>query len=263
MHKLIKIIFFTLSISSFIWGVFPNKLANAQSATGCSITIVGEPGSDVEKPTCTGNGSGTTAGDVDGACVPSGEYPSNPSQVLSDNYGITLQGYDDEHVKNVYDLFACLEGTRFGSLVYGTTLINGKTIIDGVETIGMNCPEGESCTIWITQMPGRPTTFKFILTHELGHVISNQNTREIANWTAVENAFAKEEGISLYARAGIKCNGASSVFEDYADMIAYFLHPNAGETTPNCDPDKNPPNPFFALNQFPDHLDAAKRILLP
>lgn len=263
MKKIIQFTIFTLLLFSFFWTFFPKDIARAQSAAGCWVTQVGTPGEDVEKPTCTGNGQGIPTGSIDGACAPTDEYPTDLKQSLKDDYDITLNGYDEEHTKYIYDLFQCLSGTKFGSLVYGTTLINGTTYIEEVgETIGMGCDS--TCNIWITQMPGRPTAFKFILTHEFGHVIYYHNPGEVTHKNEFITNWETEGGLSAYSRRDGEsdCKGGASFEEDYAETVAYFLHPNAGEATGQCNSDDDKSNPLYTTSKYPLHVDVIKKVLL-
>ncbi len=259
------LIFFSLlTIASSVASVF------AQSSVSCWLTQIGTPPG--EKPTlpaeCSSGGSGVAPGvppgSVDGACTPTGAYPENLRKELFDKYNVTVdQSYTDEHVKNIYELFICLSGTRFPSLVGNTSIINGTTFIDGVgETIGMGCGSG-FCNIYITEMPGRPTTFKFLLTHEFGHVISYNNLREVTLKTEFENIWAEENGISAYSRRNGEsgCNGGASMEEDYAETVAYFLHPNAGETTGACNADEDKSNPLYTTSKYPRHIELIRKVL--
>ena len=235
-----------------------------QTKSPCVITKVGEPGVSPSPPPECEEDSGIRP-PPDGrppneSCAKPSEYPSDLRRALADEFEIGMIEFDDEHMRAVWEMFHCFSGTKFASFVTGTTIINGTGPTFG--TIEMSCQGPGNCNIWITQMPGRMSTFTFILTHEFGHVIGASNLREDTHWTEHENAFGREGGISLYGRAGLTCNGDPEPAEDYADMIAYFLHPEAGETTPACDPDKHPPNPFFELNKYPLHLEVAEKILL-
>ena len=234
------------------------NLANAQNATGCWVTQVGKPGEEIEKPECSTSSSGGL--NPDGSCQQPPNYPAELKQAIFSEFKITMNGFDADHLEWSWELFWCLKGTNFHNFVNYTEV----NVVANVGDSRMSCPQGEAgnCFINIGQMPGRSTAFKFLLTHEFGHVINYNNPRETIRWTEHQNAFAEEKGISYYAQNAAACTGSENSAEDYADTIAYFLHPKAGETTPACDPNKNPPNPLYELTTFPKHLEVAKMILL-
>lgn len=248
--KLTVISFFF--IYAFVLFSITPSISSAQSASSnCVVTAVGNAGdTPTPRPGCSG---------FSGECIKPPSYPADLRQALINEFKINMdQGYDSEHLKATYEMFWCFSSTKFPSFVDDTLVDSNPN-----EDIHMGCPEVGPCTVWIRPMPGRMSTFTFILTHEMGHIVQYSNPRDIIHWTDMENVSAEEGGVSLYANNGLDCVGGDrNWFEDYAETIAYFLHPQAGETTPACDPDKNPPNPFFDLKKFPHHLDLAKKILL-
>lgn len=232
----------------------------SSTSSSCAITAVGNP-DPATKPVCAVTDGGGGGGlSPDGSCKQPPDYPADLKLAIFNEFKITMNNFDADHLKWAYELFWCVSGTKFQSLV-SLTEVN---VVANVGDSRMSCPDGElgNCFINIGQMPGRPTSFKFLLTHEFGHVINYNNPRETIQWTAQENAFAQEGGISYYAKNATACTGSDNSAEDYADMIAYFLHPLAGETTPACDPNKTPPNPLYELTTFPLHFEVAKMILL-
>lgn len=257
----ILVIFF---VSVLVFSAVSIVNGQQKATSNCVETKVGDPKGDQSPPEeCDGGQSqpdepppsdGTPPNE---SCRKPPDNPSDLQKAIKDTFDITMTGFDNDHLKWAWDMLWCFSGTKFPSLVDGTT-------VEAVANVGdsrMSCNPAP-CHIWIGQMPGRPTTFKFLLTHELGHVVNYANPREEIQWTAQENAFGQEGGISYYARNAAACTGSDNLAEDYADMIAYYMHPHAGETTPACDPDKSPPNPLFELKEFPLHLGVAEKILL-
>lgn len=224
----------------------PDKLFDSGSATA---EVIGARGG-------TGSASASTSFNPDIDCQQPPDYPTDLRQAIQDKYKLSMTGFDNDHLRWTWEMMWCFSGTKFGSLVEGTAI----QVVANVGDSRMSC--NGACQIWIGQMPGRQSSFAFLLSHELGHVVSYRNTREEAKWTEVENAWAKEGGISPYGRKDGGCTGTPSVFENYADLIAYFLHSKAGETTPACDPVKDPPNPLYEVQKYPLHLEAGKKILL-
>lgn len=207
----------------------------------------------------SGSGQGAPPGSVDGHCTPTGGYPTNPEFELSSKYNVTTSGYGPEGVKMIYELMTCLSGSRFVSLFADTsvTVHNGLTIIGGNETIGMGCSSNSNCDIYI---PEGTNAFKFILTHEFGHVIHIVNSHETIHFSELENAYAKEGGLSPYSGGGNGC-GVGGVYEDFAEMVAYYYNPTMGGKTGGCDNRVDPPNSLFGTSDFPLHLEVAKKVL--
>jgi hypothetical protein len=99
--------------------------------------------------------------------------------------------------------------------------------------------------------------FQFILTHEMGHIIRNCNPRNAAKYNEHLNVFSDEGGISYYARNASTCTGSDNRSEDYADMIAYYLHPQSLMSSCGPQPSKNP----YADGGFAKHFTTARAIL--
>ena len=113
-------------------------------------------------------------------------------------------------------------------------------------------------------MPDNLNAFKFILSHEIGHVLYYSNTRELMKVAEFENAWAKEGGLSPYSgpyyggQGGCPTKGMA---EDYAELVAYYYNPTQGGKTGACDSRDNPKNSLFQDDHFPLHLEVAKQVL--
>jgi len=190
-------------------------------------------------------------------------YPSNIPAALKSQFNITINGFGLTHQQYLWDLIWENTNTKFPQLLNG--LVVQATPPGGI-SYQASCG---SPGVYLGQYSG-PTFFKFIATHEFGHWLEACNTgAEIKRQDAI-NAFYAEGGISWYAT-----NGNPTCFtdttnwkENYADIVAYFLHPNAGFSSGprKCVPPslQNPPNPFFGgPTQFPVQLGIARSILLP
>lgn len=187
--------------------------------------------------------------------LPSG---SNIRQEIINKFGITMDGFDENHLSAAWEKLSEASNTKFPSLVKGVRIqaTNGNT------SSQVGCPGGTS--IYLVQH--QPLTFfKFIFTHELGHVIANCMNRNISKLDEQRNAYSKEGGVSFYASNANSCTGSDGPSEDYADMIAYYLNPTVGFSTTICGGRApiNPPNPLFVAPTKKLHYDVARSILAP
>ena len=206
-----------------------------------------------------GTGQGAPAGSVDANCTPTGSYPSDPQGELQSKYKITTQGFGGEGIKMIYEMVTCVSTSKFPAVTQGVSTTIHNAISPSIGSIGMDCDS--TCNIWI---PEGTSAFKFILTHEFGHVINIMNTREVSHSTELTNAHEKEGGLSPYSgpyyggQGGCPVKGAG---EDYAEMVAYYLNPSLGGKTGACDSRENPKNSLFEDTHFPLHLAVAKQVL--
>lgn len=189
-----------------------------------------------------------------------GEVPPPPSDIrqgIIDEFGITMNGFDQKYLQLSWESFWEVSNSNFFNLVRGS-VINKLPGISGSSQVG--CPGAES--IRLAQYIG-DRFFKFIIIHELGHVVRNCNNRETIQYTQHLNAYAAEQGVSYYANNAYACLESDNHSEDYADMVAYFLRPADGVATAGCDPNPNRPNPFFSKTptDFPAHLQVAETVL--
>lgn len=172
-----------------------------------------------------------------------GSVPAPPSDIrqgIIDEFGITMNGFDNQHLQWAWERLWEVSDTKFPSLVRGATIQRW----DNVFSAQVGCFSGLSLNL--RQFPGQGAYFKFHFLHELGHVAQMCNSREATQRAAHENAYAIEGGISEYGKQGPACiPGTDKYNEDHADTIAYFLDRSAGfVTTVKCGGPSNPPNPY-------------------
>lgn len=190
---------------------------------------------------------------------PLGTAPAPPDDVrqgIIDKFGITMNGFDQQHLQWAWEKFWETSNTNFPELVAGITI--GAS--DG-GSAQLGCA-GASTSVELGQYtPG--DFFKFILTHELGHVIQSCQPRSKSQFDEAINAYNTEGGISFYGNNASACNGTVNINENYADIIAYYLNPSAGYGSgpKSCGGPANPPNPFFSGSSFPLHYSVGKAVL--
>lgn len=207
----------------------------------------------------SGTGQGAPPGSVDGQCTPTGTYPSDPGGELQSKYKISTEGFGADGIKMIYELATCVSTSKFPTLLGGTSTTVHNAISPSLGSIGMDCDS--TCNVWI---PEGTNAFKFILTHEFGHVLYYTNPRETMHVSEFEDSWNKEGGLSPYSgpyyggQGGCPTKGA---VEDYAEMIAYYLNPTMGGKTGACDSRDNPKNSLFEDTHFPLHLEVAKQVL--
>src|SRR5690606_37263544 len=131
------------------------------------------------------------------------------TKAINEEFEFYPEGFDSDHVTWIWETLWCFSGTNFTNMVDNTQLIAVADIGDS----RMECDGSDICYIWIGQMPGRESAFKFLLTHELGHVVNYSNTREEIHWTEFENAYAEEKGLSYYGNNAADCTGSSNIPE--------------------------------------------------
>lgn len=154
--------------------------------------------------------------------TPGGPRPEAPpaegelQTAIQQQFGISMLGFDNQHLQWTWEKLWEVSNTKF------STLVNG-TVIQAIPNISGTAQDAYR-HINLGQFP-EETAFKHILTHELGHVIRNYAGRENAQESAFLNAYAKEKGVSYYAKNAEACTGSDSISEDYAEMIAYYLNP--------------------------------------
>jgi hypothetical protein len=207
----------------------------------------------------SGTGQGAPPGSVDGQCTPTGTYPADPGGELQSKYKISTDGFGADGIKMIYELATCVSTSKFPTLLGGTSTTVHNAISPSLGSIGMDCDA--TCNVWI---PEGTNAFKFILTHEFGHVLYYTNPRETMHVSEFEDSWNKEGGLSPYSgpyyggQGGCPTKGA---VEDYAEMVAYYLNPTMGGKTGACDSRDNPKNSLFEDTHFPLHLEVAKQVL--
>lgn len=209
----------------------------AQVSTSCKTTKIGNPnGSEPPLPQdCQGGGSGSPGNE--GPKPPN--YPSDLRQAIIDKFGITCNGFDDQHLKWIWEKLWDTSWTKWNDLVKGA-IVQAKPP-PGSKRIG--CPP--SITVMLSTYSDE-TLFKYLLTHELSHSISGCKDRATVRWNESVNAWNAEGGVTPYGANAEQCTGSDHYGEDYAESLAMFLNPKAGvNAAPNCG--GTPQNPYFPL----------------
>lgn len=209
--------------------------------------------------TASSSGQGAPPGSVDGQCKPTGSLPSDPGAELKSKYGISTSGFSSAGIINIYELFTCVSNSKVPTLLTGVSTTIHSDISPTIGGIGMDCDS--TCNIWI---PEGTNAFKFILSHELGHVLYYSNPRETMHVSEFENAYSSEGGLSPYSGPYYGGQGACPVkgsAEDYAELVAYYLNPTQGGKTGACDAREDPKNSLFQDTHFPLHLNVGKQVL--
>ncbi len=175
-----------------------------------------------------------------------GTVPPAPSDIrrgIIDTFGITMNGFDQQHLLWTWERLHEVSGTKFPNLVRGATIEKWNNEYSQAQS---GCYSGDT-SLNLRQFPGQGSYFKFHLLHELGHVAQKCNPRESTQRAAHENAYALEGAISEYGRQGPICIPETiAINEDHADTIAYFLDRSSGfVTTIRCGGPSNPPNPYI------------------
>ncbi len=206
-----------------------------------------------------GTGQGAPAGSVDANCKPTGTLPSDPGAELKNKYNINTEGFSSAGIINIYEMFTCISTSKVPTLLNGVTTTVHSGISPSLGSIGMDC--NATCNVWI---PEGTNAFKFILTHEFGHVINIMAPRGATHSTELSNAWSQEGGLSPYSGPYYGGQGGCPVKgdgEDYAEMVAYYLNPTLGGKTGACDSRDDPKNSLFEDTHFPLHLAVAKQVL--
>lgn len=153
----------------------------------------------------------------------SGPHPAAPPAsgelqvAIQQQFGISMLGYDQQHLQWAWEKFWEVSNTNFNSLIKGAVI--QTTSVSNTQQVG--CPP--ATTVLIGEFP-EETAFKHILMHELGHAIRNCAGRERAKESAFIQAHKTEGGVSYYAKNAPSCTGSDNTSEDYAEMIAFYLN---------------------------------------
>lgn len=185
--------------------------------------------------------------------VPAPPPPSDIRQGIIEKFGITMNGFDQNHLLWSWERLH-EAGDGFTRHLRGTKI----QATNGISS-QLGCFNGET-SLWLGQYQPREF-FKFIFLHELAHVFQACNPRSVTKQIEQVNAYAREGGISFYAQNATRCiSGVTNQNEDYADMIAYYLDRSAGFASgpKSCGGPSNPPNPYDA--GYPLHLEVVKSI---
>ncbi|MBI1981984.1 MAG: hypothetical protein HYW64_02035 [Candidatus Levybacteria bacterium] len=176
--------------------------------------------------------------------------PSDLRQAISGQFGITMNGFDQQHLQWAWDKLWDVSRTNFITLVRGTTI----TASSDSEQTGCK-------TIRLAQY-GPQELFNVALIHELGHIILNCS-KAYAYEQEHAGVWRTEGGVTRYAQTACTYppqNRGSWQFrsEDYAEMITYYLNPTAWAQTARCAGRQL--NPYLN-NGYPLHYNLAKKVL--
>ncbi len=214
----------------------------SQTGTSSFCTKVGNP--DGPSP-CTNNSSGTHP--------QAPAAPADLKQAIQDKFGINIDStFDRTHQEWIWEKLWDVSNTNFDDLVTGTHVVDIGSSGGSAQT---NCK-----TIQIGQYSPKEI-FQVVFTHEMGHIIRNCISAPKSHWDEHLAALASEKGVTEYAR--VLCTYSNpgdwqSKSEDYAEMIAYYLNPDAHQqTAKNC---SGGPNPYLN-GGYPLHFNVAKEVL--
>lgn len=170
----------------------------------------------------------------------------NPSQLQSaiqEEFGINMIGFTEQHLQWAWEQLWAVSDTNFKDLVQGSTIV-ATCGGSGCGSSQVGCFNETSVNLGQYQPA---SLFKFILIHELGHVIHNCQPRDKIRWQDIINAAASEGAVSYYGGNAPSCTGSDNFSENYADVVAYYLSPSAGLSSSSCGnrAPQSPPNPFW------------------
>lgn len=227
MKILIPILFFVILLSPLFSA---NAVGFLDDGSGGSSNDTNSVSNQVN--TIIGNGksiadNGTVAPPITG----------DKRQAIINKFNITMNGFDDPHLEAAWEFFWRVSNTKFNSLISGS-IINAS--INNISS-QVGCPSGISVEIF----PYLPKEFfQYLLSHELGHVVANCQ-RPSARQDEIAIAAQDEGAVSYYGGNAPACTGSDNYSENYADVVAYYLNPQAGFATYRCDPQRSPQNPFY------------------
>lgn len=189
--------------------------------------------------------------------------PTSLRQALINEFGVTMNDFGTQHMQWTWELLWGFSNTEYNKLIRGAVI----NALPGSSGGSYQQPANGVCkTVFVRQyVPAE--SFKLILTHELGHTIEACTPRELIHWADHEIAYDTEGGISEYGRrANQGCqSGVNKYNENFADMLAYFLNPTAGDVPPTCHGVINSPdwNPFYGTRHktYPMHEEVVRAVL--
>jgi hypothetical protein len=219
---------------------------NPDHAVSCVITKVGNPKTSPPPfpPECS-----DSSGGAGGACqTPPQPYPADPRQEMISKWGITFNGYDQDHLKWAYEELYAISSTKFLQLAKGAVIEATPESIS--QQVG--CP-GQPVAVRLH--PYDEVGFKTLITHELTHTFQWCQSEEVSHFSEIHNAIATEGYVSNYSRTAC-LGGIVQANEDYADTVAYYLNPTAPEFT--CGNGAGNP---YANGEHPAHKALAEKIV--
>ncbi len=210
---------------------------------------------------------------------------SDYKNAIFSEFSVTMNNFDDQHLKWAYDKFKDVSKTNFSKLIKGATINNSSGLY--------SFTDAATCIITLVQaqanLPNNigeneEELFKITLIHELGHFISNScshvnNSDNLFNDASNlplthQNVYDEKgdrggEGPLTYYAAHAEwtnvCNTDGTTrnvyrrSEDYADMIAYYLNQNV-KTKKICDDSGRYDNPYNS-GKYPMHKELVEKIL--
>lgn len=181
--------------------------------------------------------------------------PAGLRQAIIDKFDLTLNGYDNNHLKWAWEKFWEVSNTNF------IKIVRGSVIVVDSNSRQVGCPGGVA--VYLDQYT--ESLFKYAIIHELGHVIRNCPSTATSFYADHLNALNKERGVTYYANNAPICTGSDNPSEDYAEMIARYLSPGIsiqllkGNPANGCNP---PAGETINLkDNFPMHYNVARSIL--
>lgn len=182
--------------------------------------------------------------------APPATDPAAIKQAIISKFGVTMNGFDNDHLQWTWEKLWNVSGTNFPKYISGVTITAGP----GSEKL--------SCSSLRLEQYPQKELFQLVLTHEFGHFIQDCDKGLPRQLADQQNAFTQEGGVTFYATNAVtKCHSYSSLQEDYAEMVAYYLNPGVNVATAACTP-----LPFTApdlKNNFPLHYNVVSTVLGP
>ena len=219
-----------------------------------------------------------------------GDLPQDIKQEILSKYGIDMQDFDQQHLQWALELFDRTSKTNLKKLTQGAIMKKRPTDATGYsQQVGCARHEDTSTNpplhgynfdtppATYIQEHADKTKFQLTIVHELGHTIENCNTDALnhknehdAIWNknnlTWNNSLVNKTGKGYNYLTGyssqVWCTGADDTLhnestENYAEMIAYYLIPEAKERViTNC-----PRNDQVPLQVHPEYKEVARKIL--
>lgn len=191
--------------------------------------------------------------------------PYNPQttsefkDALKKEFDLTFNGYNLPQLQWAWEKMWDVSATRFGELVKGTIYTSTGNQDGGSEQTGCR-------TISLAPYANKET-FLVILVHESGHLIQRCAPSRAVSFYDQHDAVRKpisqggEGYLTGYSQTACTYTNPTDwnhQSEDYAETIAYYLNPEAGEQSARCA--RQGPNPYANGNN-PKHFEIAKSIL--
>lgn len=197
--------------------------------------------------------------------------PLDLEKAINEKFGITMQGFNNQQLTWVWELFNKISQTKFNQNTKGAIIKQTPEPNEYSAQVGCNnhsldylSPKGYGVELFPHTDGNR---FKLTILHELGHVIWHCNGSTSKQWQKdFEAVLANEETVSAYASnpgctIGFKEDNLQGrkLSEDFAETVAYYLIQDVAERPiKNCPQNSSPP--FEGVNH-PMHKQFIKNIL--